>query len=300
MLDDIGRTAIRAFEFETVTVNGLGQVRARQSHRAEQFIEDLGDVVSLEMVLIPAGAFRMGSPDGEGFDDEHPRHQVSVPAFLLAKTPVTQAQWQAVMSRSPPYRCEGANRPADRVSWEAAREFCRRLSEKTRRAYRLPSEAEWEYACRAGTTTPFHFGETITTELANYVGAHTYGTAPKGIYRHVTTDVASFPPNAFGLYDMHGNVWEWCADAWHPDYAGAPADGRVWDGLDERRVLRGGCWHDPPDLCRSGARLASRCGEGEDYFGFRVALTSAEERATAPRLSRACAVARRIRDWLGG
>jgi formylglycine-generating enzyme required for sulfatase activity len=141
----------------------------------------------------------------------------------------------------------------------------------------MPSEAEWEYACRARTTTPFYFGETITTDLANYVGEFVYRSEPKGIYRHETTEVGSFPPNAFGICDMHGNIWEWCEDTWHNNYLGAPADGKVWEiqaGLN--RVLRGGCWHDPPDLCRSAVRLKHVLNEGEDFFGFRVALAKSE------------------------
>jgi serine/threonine protein kinase len=120
--------------------------------------------------------------------------------------------------------------------------ICEKLSQKTGKTYRLPSEAEWEYACRAGTTTPFYFGETITTDLVNYNGNSTYASAPKGQYRQQTTPVGSFPPNAFGLYDMHGNVWEWCQDHWHDNYNGAPTDGSAWtDDNDNRsRLLRGG------------------------------------------------------------
>jgi formylglycine-generating enzyme required for sulfatase activity len=124
----------------------------------------------------------------------------------------------------------------ENVLWEDAMEFCARLSKKTGRDYRLLSETEWEYACRAVTTTPFHFGETITTDLANYDGNFTYASAPKGVYLQQTTDVGSFPPNAFGLHDMHGNVWEWCADPWYDNYAGAPVDGSVWNsGGNENR-----------------------------------------------------------------
>jgi formylglycine-generating enzyme required for sulfatase activity len=121
--------------------------------------------------------------------------------------------------------------------------FCQRLSEKTGKTYRLPSEAEWEYACRAGTTTPFYFGETITTDLVNYHGDYPYAAAPKGVYRKGTTEVGIFSPNAFGLYDMHGNVWEWCADPWHDNYDGAPTDGSVWqEGGSGLFALRGGSW----------------------------------------------------------
>jgi formylglycine-generating enzyme required for sulfatase activity len=169
----------------------------------------------------------------------------------------------------------------------------------------LPSEAEWEYACRAATTTPFACGATITPDLANYVGEFSYRAGPTGVYRHGTTDVGSFPPNAFGLYDMHGNVWEWCADAWHDDYTGALADGSFWESRnDSARVLRGGCWHDPPDLCRSAARLRSEPQAGEDFFGLRVALTALEPSpvsAVSPnsrRIHPARLMVHRLRTWL--
>ena len=263
------------FEFEVAFVNERGEVVEREARTARQFTQDLGDGVVLEMVIVPSGTFWMGSRPGHGFDDERPQHLVRVGSFLMGKYPVTQEQWGAVMKWKPPFRGKGANRPADRVSWHAAHDFCKRLSRRTGRAYRLPSEAEWEYACRAGTTTPFYCGQTITTDLANYVGEHTYLSEPKGVYRHGTTEIGQFPPNAFGLYDMQGNLWEWCADAWHADYAGAPTDGSAWErGGTSDRVLRGGSWHDPPNLCRCAARLKLAPTEGEDYVGFRVALSS--------------------------
>ncbi len=267
------------FTFEAVSVNERGEVTQRQPHRAQPFVEMLPGGVPLAMVAIPAGHFLMGSRRNEGYADERPQHSVGVPAFWMGQYPITQTQWAAVMKWTPPYRCKGPQRPVDRVNWHDAAAFCACLSEMTGRAYRLPGEAEWEYACRTGTTTPFYVGPTLTTDLANYVGAHIYLAEPEGAYRHGTTDVGSFPPNAFGLYDMHGNVWEWCADAWHDDYDGAPIDSSVWAGDAATRVLRGGCWHDPPDLCRSAARLKYAQDEGEDYFGFRVALTSLEQTA---------------------
>ncbi|MEQ9372061.1 MAG: bifunctional serine/threonine-protein kinase/formylglycine-generating enzyme family protein [Coleofasciculus chthonoplastes F3-SA18-01] len=158
-------------------------------------------------------------------------------------------------------------------------EFCARLSQKTGRMYRLPSEAEWEYACRAGTTTPFYCGETITPELANFNGSFTYAAAPKSIYHRQSTDVGSFPPNAFGLYDMHGNVWEWCADLWHSNYKGAPLDGRPWNGAENNqfsfmsrfRVLRGGSWVSRPKQCRCASRLNGNLDDWSLFnFGLRV------------------------------
>jgi formylglycine-generating enzyme required for sulfatase activity len=164
------------------------------------------------------------------------------------------------------------------VSWDDAIEFCARLSKATGREYRLPSEAEWEYACRAGTTTPFHFGETITTDLANYNGNYTYGSGSKGQYRKQTTDVGSFPANAFGLHDMHGNVWEWCQDNWHENYNGAPTDGSAW--VDENAnqnimILRGGSWFNYPWFCRSAFRLDYGADGRNSIFGFRVVCAAA-------------------------
>jgi formylglycine-generating enzyme required for sulfatase activity len=271
--DDFQERPDREFAFEVVTVDDSGEIVGRETRSAALRVEQLGSGILLEMVVIPGGAFLMGSRPGQGYDDERPQHSVRLRPFLLGRHPITQEQWLAVMGRLPPCRGRGARRPVDRVSWDDARAFCARLTQRSGRAYRLPAESEWEYACRAQTTTPFCFGETVTTDLANYVGEYTYSAEPPGVYRHETTDVGSFPPSAFGLYDMHGNVWEWCADAWHDDYTGAPPDGSVWEGRPgSPRVLRGGCWHDPPDLCRSAARLKAMPREGEDFFGFRVAL----------------------------
>ncbi|WP_039899611.1 formylglycine-generating enzyme family protein, partial [Microcystis sp. T1-4] len=171
-------------------------------------------------------------------------------------------------------RPDSDRRPVEQVNWYDAVEFCARLSKLTVREYRLPSEAEWEYACRAGTTTPFYFGETITGELANYDASETYADEPKGEYRKKTTPVGQFPPNAFGLYDMHGNVWEWCADTWHDNYDGAPTDGSAWieNGDDNCSPPRGGSWCNDPGNCRSASRDYSyRRGDFAYYFyGFRV------------------------------
>ena len=158
------------------------------------------------------------------------------------------------------------------MSWHDAVEFCARLSKHTGKQYRLPSEAEWEYACRAGTTTPFYFGETITGKLANYRATQTYAEELKGEYRQQTTPVGQFPPNAFGLYDMHGNVWESCLDNWHDNYDGAPTDGSAWvDNDNLYQIMRGGSWLNYPANCRSAYRNdASARVTYLDPVGFRV------------------------------
>jgi formylglycine-generating enzyme required for sulfatase activity len=259
---------------ETVRVDDTGAVVARETAAVGSFAERLDDDAAIVMRRVPAGFFVMGSILSEGFPDEKPQRQVSVPAFCLGRITVTQRQWNAVMRLPLPCRAKGPDMPLDRVNWFQAAEFCARLSKLTGRSYRLPSEAEWEYACRAGTTTPFSFGPTLTTDLADYVGRHRYAGEAAGVYRGGTVAGGSLPPNRFGLHEMHGNLFEWCADAWHDDYTGAPTRGEAWTGGgSSAHVLRGGSWHDPPNLCRSAARLKSDPNEGEDYFGFRVALS---------------------------
>jgi formylglycine-generating enzyme required for sulfatase activity len=244
-------------KFETVTVDETGQIIKRDSNKQAKFFKDnLGNGITLEMVYIPGGSFKMGSPAGEKGRDssESPQHDVNVPAFFMGRFEVTQEQYQQVMGKNLSH-FQGAKRPVERVNWNDAIAFCNKLSQKTGRKYRLPSEAEWEYACRAGTKTPFYFGETITTELANYDGSYTYAAEPKGKYRGQTTEVGSFPPNAFGLYDMHGNVLEWCQDTWHDSYKGAPDDGSAWvDNDNDYHLLRGGSWYYYPENCRSADR----------------------------------------------
>jgi formylglycine-generating enzyme required for sulfatase activity len=283
---------LQPFDFEVATIEfkETGWFRRKteliikqRQQQAWGFIEDLGNGVTLEMVAIPGGTFLMGSPETEQGhrDSESPQHQVTVQPFFIGKYPVTQAQWQAVAtlpqitSKLNPHLSgfQGANRPVENVSWYEAVEFCGRLSQYTGLPYRLPSEAEWEYACRAGTTNPFHFGETITPELANYNGNYTYGNGVKGESPQQTTPVESFGvANNFGLYDMHGNVWEWCADSWHNNYSGAPEDGSAWlDDNNIYRLFRGGSWYDHPRRCRCAYRKYYSPG-GWLYanIGFRV------------------------------
>jgi eukaryotic-like serine/threonine-protein kinase len=278
--------AMRTFEFFVVTVNSGGETIERRLGQAQSFTEDLGHGVLLEMVSVPGGRFLMGSPEIEDkrAGDEGPQHQVSLPRFLMGKFEVTQAQWRIVAAMPKisrpltpdPSRYKGDNLPVERVSWDDCLEFCARLSRKTGRNYNLPSEAQWEYACRAGTVTPFHLGETITPDLVNYDGNYPYNSAPKGVYREQTTSVGSLGvANAFGLYDMHGNVWEWCADTWHEDYSNAPEDGSVWmvGGNYTLRVLRGGSWYSRGNGCRSALRYADRPDSRDDNIGFRVVLS---------------------------
>ena len=272
------------FSFEVVTVDAKGKEISRNRRSANYLIEDFGKVIKIEMVSIKGGTFMMGSPDYEGDPDEHPQHQVTIAPFFMGKYPVTQAQWRAVaalpkvkQSLNPhPSKFKGINRPVENISWHEAVEFCFRLSERTGRHYRLPSEAEWEYACRAETSTPYHFGQTITPELANCGSSDAYTLDAKGKYYKETTPVGNFDvANAFGLYDMHGLVWEWCADPWHKNYEASPTDGTVWEhsGDEHRRLLRGGSWSFSPELCRSASRSWNESVGGLRICGFRVVFS---------------------------
>jgi formylglycine-generating enzyme required for sulfatase activity len=259
------------FTFISPIVDSQGHIIDQHAGRASLMVVTLTDDLDLELVEVPGGSFRMGSLHGQGYPDEQPQHWVQVAPFWMSKAPISQAQWQALMGAHRG-RFSGPDRPVETVSWHQAAQFCEKLSKKARQRFGLPSEAQWEYACRAGTNTPFAYGPTLTSDLANYNGEFTFYGGPKGIYRHLTTDVGSFPPNAFGLVDLHGNLWEWCADAWHDDYTGAPLDGSAWENgpRAEFRVARGGCWHDTPDVCRSAARIKVRAAEGDEMTGFRI------------------------------
>ena len=226
--------------------------------------------------FIPPGSFLMGSdhPGGEG--DEMPVHRVTLTrGFFLGVHPVTQAQWKAVMGTEPS-RFKGPNRPVEQVSWEDCQTFCQKLTAHLggRGEVLLPSEAEWEYACRAGTTTEFHFGDVPSTDLVNYDGDFSWNGSPTGKDPEETTDVGSFPANPWGLFDMHGNVWDWCQDV----YRAYPGDAQIDPCVDSKEpgtcsfVLRGGSWRSRPLNCRTAYRLKHSPTFLFDSLGFRVAF----------------------------
>jgi formylglycine-generating enzyme required for sulfatase activity len=302
---------LRNLDFDVVSVDSTGRVREKHRSQAQYYVEDLGASANLEMVQVPAGTFMMGIPfaaadqiateqrrhlgkdirlakyGNELVAMQVPQRPVTVQSFFIARFEVTQAQWRSIAGLprvardlvSDPALFKGDDLPVEEVTWEDAIEFCARLSRATGRDYSLPSEAQWEYACRAGTTTQFYFGDTITSELVNYNGDYPYGLAPKGLKRGQTVSVGSVGwPNEFGLCDMHGNVAEWCMDSWHENYNNAPLDGRVWDtpggssgtgcGTDYR-VVRGGSWLQGP--WSSAERIPLWRTNNKNYFtGLRI------------------------------
>lgn len=274
--------AERTFAFHTATVAPGGAV-ARAERQARSYFEDLGGDVAIEMVAIPDGEFLMGTASAE-YPDEAPQHRVRIQAFYLSRYEVTQAQWRAVaalprVARAldpDPSAFKGDDLPVDHVSWEDAVEFSERLSRKTRHAYRLPSETEWEYAARAGTTTHFAFGDALAPTLASYDATVPFGGGPRGPAPTGSSKVGSFGvANAFGLADMHGNVAEWCLGEYHASYEGAPADGRPWltGGDTDRRILRGGSWDDLAVDCRSANRYSYPREGRRPTIGFRLAMS---------------------------
>jgi formylglycine-generating enzyme required for sulfatase activity len=251
------------------------------------WLEPLGEGVALTMVTIPPGRFVMGSPphEAERRDNEGPQHLVELEGFWMGQTPISQAQWRQVMGINPSKfqgdRTDRDQRPVEDVSWEESMAFCAKLGERTGRHYSLPSEAQWEYACRAGTTTPFHWGAKWISQLVNFNATSTYGAAPKGVVRRETSQLDQFLANRWGLLDLHGNVWEWCLDEWHSSYDGAPKDGRAWlerqgssrrepDGRWGARLLHGRSWVGSPRTCRSAYPLNIPPGDCNYFIGFRV------------------------------
>ena len=237
-----------------------------------------------ELVVVSSGGFMMGSPSDEvdrRGDEEDTAHRVTIAEpVAVGRYEVTFAEWDACVAGG---GCNGyrpddegwgrGRQPVVHVSWEDARTYVRWLSRKTRKTYRLLSESEWEYVARAGTTTPFHHGGTISTEQANYDGRYTYGPGRKGEYRKQTVPVGTFRPNGFGLHDVHGNVWEWVEDCWHDSYRGAPSDGTAWTSGRKcgKRVMRGGSWFDEPKNLRSARRGYNKAGSRDHDVGFRIA-----------------------------
>ena len=241
--------------------------------------DSAGHYICPEMVVVPAGEFLMGSPENEeGHDDnEGPQHTVKIAKpFAVGKLEITFAEWDACSDCRYQPKDEGwgrGNRPVINVSWDDAKQYVGWLATKTGKPYRLLSEAEWEYAARAGTTTPFSFGGTITPEQANFIGNYTYGGSAKGEYRLKTILAGSFKPNAFGLHDMHGNVWEWVEDCYKDSYQSASTDGSTVPVVASCffRVLRGGSWYNYPRDLRAAYRYMSTPVDRISHLGFRVA-----------------------------
>ncbi len=234
------------------------------------FRDHLGNGVHLEMVRIPSGKFALGSPTNETGrrENESPISEINVPAFYMAKFVVTQEQWVAIMGSNPAIFRENLQAPVENISWLEAQDFCQKLAAKTQHLYRLPSESEWEYACRAGTNTAYHFGDS-PTELADY--AWFADNANKRSH-----PVGAKVPNPWGLSEMHGGIWEWCEDVWHDNFNGAPADGSAWvlDGYTSRRVRRGGSWSNEAKLCRSASREWHWQSDRYNDIGFRVVISA--------------------------
>jgi formylglycine-generating enzyme required for sulfatase activity len=233
------------------------------------------------MIVVPAGEFTMGSPADELYRGAEAQHRVVIAKpFALGATEVTFEEWDACVADG---GCNGykpddhgwgrGKRPVVDVSWDDAKNYVAWLAKKTGKPYRLPSEAEWEYAARASAKTAFAFGPTISSAQANYDGTTAYGAGATGVNRQKTMPVASFPANAFGLFDMHGNVWEWLEDCWSDEYTAAtPANGAPYgNGNCDGRVMRGGSWEDYAGDIRSSARVGSNTDEQSWSDGFRVA-----------------------------
>ncbi len=304
-----------SYQFEVIASDARGRITESGREQRRYLSENLPGGVALEMVEVPGGSFLMGSSELEAnrkgyardlgkqlrervldrLPAESPQHVVKVAKFYFGKFEVTQSQWNAVASlpkvkrelMSDPSQFKGGNRPVEKISWEEAVEFCERLSRATGRKYRLPTEAEWEYACRAGVDAPFHFGQSITTDWANFDGERRFLSSPDGANRQETVPAGSLGiANRFGLYDMHGNVWEWCLDGWHENYQSAPDNGGLWqDGaVTYLKVVRGGGWDSAGVECRSGFRDRLTSTLRMNNLGFRV-VAEIEEGASNIRRS---------------
>jgi len=254
---------------QKVTIISDKTIEIKVTLEGKSFAKSIG----MKFVYIKPGSFMMGSPSGEsGRDDDETRHRVTLTrGFYMQTTEVTQGQWKAVMGSNPSYfnGC-GDNCPVEAVSWNDVQGFIKRLNEKEGKSkFRLPTEAQWEYACRADTITPFSFGNCLSTDQANYDGNYPLAGCSKGKYRKKTIRVGSFRPNARGLYDMHGNVWEWCQD-WYGDYPSGTVSNPKGPASGSARVLRGGSWNFNARICRSADRDRSEPGYRNDNYGFRL------------------------------
>lgn len=243
----------------------------------------LGNGVSIKLIELRPGTFAMGSPAGERQrKTNETRHDVTLTKpFFLGQTEITQGQWQAVMGTHPAKNSGSDQLPVDNVSWNDAQQFCVTLTEQARKAnvipatmrFALPTEAQWEYACRAGSSTPFAHGHSLDASQANFDGNHPYGTTPTTVrFINATTPVAHYRPNAWGFYDMHGNVMEWCRDWYQPDLGGAPATDPVGPATGTYKVYKGGNYRDIAAFCRSAFRYFNLPHFKYAYLGFRVAL----------------------------
>jgi formylglycine-generating enzyme required for sulfatase activity len=237
---------------------------------------DFTNSIGMKFVWIPPGTFVMGSPkeEKERHADETQHKVTLTKSFYMGAYTVTQEQWKEIMGNNPSKNKDEKNLPVDNISWDDCQEFIKKLRERDKKPYRLPTEAEWEYACRAGTTTPFHFGETISSDQANYNGEEVYGNGKKGVDRGKTTPVGTFPANGWGLHDMHGNVWQWCQDWYGPYPREDVVDPQGAGTAKTHRVLRGGSYGELPEECRSACRYR---GYGPDvpcyFYGFRLCFS---------------------------
>lgn len=284
-------TTVEPYTFDSVILENKSELfglmsRVEQTlapQTSEYFREQLDENTFIDMIVIPSGDMMMGSNSSE-FErdkDEGPLHKIKVSSFYISKFPITQAQWRFVsnlpkISRSlnpNPSFFKGDLLPVERVSWYDAVEYCERLSQHTNKKYRLPTETEWEYACRAGTQTAFYFGDMINPDVANYDGRKTYRNSKTGKYEKKTTPVDSFPPNTFGIYDLHGNVWEWCEDHYASNYNSKPKDGTAYHSTmkNQPRLVRGGSWSLQPSSCRSAKRSSYAPDSNYNFVGFRIA-----------------------------
>jgi formylglycine-generating enzyme required for sulfatase activity len=274
-----------------LTLIGLAALCGPELNATQDQGTSFTNSTDMKLVLIPAGKFVMGSPAGEQERaSEETQHEVAITRpFYMGIHEVTQQQYEKVLGKNPSFfnakNGGGPDHPVEQVNMQGVLEFCKRLSalpaeKKSGRVYRLPTEAEWEYACRAGATTTFHVGESLSSKQANFNGNHPYGGAAKGPYLKQTAKVGSYPANAWGLHDMHGNVWEWCSDWYDPDYyrnspkedPKGPAKGVLSTGFrtDFYQVTRGGCWLDEARACRSAYRFRFMPSDPYRLVGFRV------------------------------